>query len=77
MQSKRKYKIVLVESDDVTIETMTLENLLSPIAAGDYEYKYALDEITDSILDLKVYDKMTFQFNRDNPQSLGIILRIS
>ncbi len=77
MQSKRKYKVAIVESDDISVTTLTLDHITNNLPGGaDYEYKYALAERLDDILDLKQYEKLTFQWNRDNPNTLGIVLRI-
>lgn len=78
MNSYRKFKIVLVESDDVTIETKTLSELVDIKSDGsEPEWRYSIDEILDSIMDLRKYEKMTFQWNRDNPETIGVIVRIN
>lgn len=74
--SNRRFKIVIIESDKVSVEEMGLDDLMNVKPNGqDYEYMYALNDILDQILDLKQFEKMTFQWNRDNPDTLGIVLR--
>lgn len=76
-QSEREYKIAFIESDDIPVVKVSLKQLveLSEKQGADYEWKYAVAEIIDEVMDLKVYENLSFQSVRDNPKSLAIILR--
>lgn len=76
--STRIYKIAFIETDDISIEKLSLEELvkLNKTEGADFEWKYAIQEIIDKILDLKQFENLSFKSNRDNPNSLAIILRM-
>jgi hypothetical protein len=75
-KSKRRYIIAIVESEAIPTISLSIDQIANPLENGaDYEYRYALNELIDEILDLKLYEKMTFKWNRDNPGTIGIILR--
>lgn len=73
INSNRKFKVACVSSDDISVDTITLHDLIE--AKDGYEWQYSLLDILDRVLDLKQYENMTFNYNRDNSNSLGIILR--
>jgi len=76
-QSERRYKIAFIESEDISVETLSLNELitLQEQEGADYEWKYAISQIIDKVLDLKLYENLPFNSNRDNSKSLAIILR--
>lgn len=77
MNTERTYKIALIESDNISVVTNSLNDIIDGTKKSDaYEYMYAIEENIDALLDLKVYEKMTFQFCRDDQNTLGVILRI-
>lgn len=76
IDSKRSFEIFIAEAGTSQVVTENIHSLLDPKDFGDdYEYKYAAQEITDEILDLKVGESMYFQPNRDDKNSKGIIIR--
>lgn len=75
MESKRKYKVVGIESDNTTVdETYTLEMLLTD---DGYEITYSLQDQLDEILDLKLNGMMYLSLKRDCDESKGVIKRIN
>lgn len=75
MNSKRKYRICVCDQIGMSVENMTLHTIND--SKMDAEYIYAMCEIIDEILDLRVEESMYFQSNRDNKNAKGIIYRIS
>lgn len=77
--SKRKFKIILVVADYSAIhpEIKTIDELLNVKSSGeDHEYMYSLNEVIDDVLDLKKRQHLFFQWNRDDSDSVGIIVRM-
>lgn len=74
ISSKRKYRVLISESGESSIERVTINRLLNP-RENDYEYIYALYDVIDEILDLKNGESLYFQPIRDNKDSKGIITR--
>lgn len=71
--SKRQYIATWIEGDAVCNQYPTLSDILDD---DNYEWKYALQDIFDELLDVTVGCRMEVQFNRDNKDSLGFIKRI-
>jgi len=81
IDSKRKYLIMGVTGNGHHESvTDTVHQLLQGADAeedgNDFEYRFAAQEISDDILDLKVNESMYYQPNRDDKDSKAIILRI-
>lgn len=76
IDSKRSFEIFMAEAGTTQTVTEDIHTLLDPKDFGeDFEYKYAAQEVTDEILDLKVGESMYFQPNRDDKNSKGVIIR--
>jgi len=76
--SQRVFKIAFAETDTISMQKYTLDDLLNVADnGGDYEWKYAISEIIDTVLDLRRFDRMQFLYSRDNPNSFGLIVRIN
>lgn len=73
-QSTRLYSIIFQEGDVQTYEEETLEQICSN---NGCEYRYAMQDRLDEILDLQVGERLRMQFNRDSKDSMGWIKRIS
>ncbi len=72
MITKRKFKLVGFGIDtELTFNDLFLDR------ENDYEYIYALQEITDEILDLKVCQSLFVQLNRDDINDKGVLVRVS
>lgn len=75
--SKRKYELAIHESvDGITNVTHTLDEIMFPKEENAFEYMYALQDIIDKVMDIPSGHAISFQPNRDNNKSLGIIARI-
>ncbi len=76
--SKRTYELIMVEGGGEfnIIRNISIDKILFP-SEYDWEYIYALNDLTDKILDLKDGSSLYFQPNRDNYNTKGIILRKS
>ena len=74
INSNRKFK-VQISSLIVEDFTIDLDEIINNPDA--LEVIYAMNEILDKILDLKLNESMYFQPNRDNNKSKGIITRLS
>lgn len=74
--SKRKYLVAFIEGDEPFTKQLGLAEILDPTDKNPYEYILAMREELDTILDLKVTDRIPFKFNRDNEFSQGIIKRL-
>ena len=44
---------------------------------NDFEFKYALQDSIDEILDMKINETIYFQYNRDDQNSKGLLTRIN
>jgi hypothetical protein len=79
LQSIRIYTIVYLESD-FTYSNPCVK--LSDIYDDDYkegkdfEWKYAIQDNIDKVLDLREGERLQMNFNRDNKDSAGFIKRI-
>lgn len=74
VNTKRHYQIALCEGSKIALMGIEAGLIIQP-KEHDYEYIYALNEMLDEILDLKVGDSLYFKHNRDNKDSKAIILR--
>lgn len=72
--SKRKYKVAISDSVGITVEHVTLNTLMND--GAEYEYIFAMREIMDEILDLKVNEALYFRPNRDDKTTKGIVHRV-
>lgn len=79
MFSNREYKIIVCSSVNVAEASVSIDSLLHVPSNNDnlFEWEYALKDIADTVLDLKLGESMYFQPNRDDKTSKGIIFRIS
>lgn len=74
--TKRRYAIAVGEGDIQHINTCSLDYIFSGTRENDYEYIYALHEIADELLDMKLGESIYFKPNRDNDIAKGLITRI-
>lgn len=76
LNSKRKYQIATIEAYEFQEkQSLTIYDLCSKDDDSDTEVKYALQDIGDKVLDMKIGDSLYFQPNRDDKKTKGIILR--
>ena len=86
INSIRRYRIATIDRedfiifDDVPIQDIIGKSNYSELELFDNpffdsELQYSLQDILDDILDLKLYEKLTFQSDRGVENSLGIIIR--
>ena len=86
MNSIRRYKIVTIDREYVTIfNDIPIQDIIGKINFSelelfdnpffDSELQYSLQDILDNILDLKLYENLQFQSDRSVENSLGIIIR--
>ena len=86
LNSIRRYKIITIDREDVTIfDDIPIQDIIGKTNYSelelfdnpffDSELQYALQDILDNILDLKLHEKLTFQSDRSVENSLGIIIR--
>ena len=79
--SQREYHFMFLDllpnSNELFLErVITIDYLFSKDSDGDVEYKYALQDEIDKVLDLKVGESMYISAIRDNPeQTKGILIR--
>ena len=87
INSNRVYKIVTIDREDVyIIEEVPLQDIIGKSKYSeeelnndfflDSELQYALQDVTDEILDLKLHERLHFKSDRGVENSLGIIIRI-
>jgi PDZ domain-containing secreted protein len=74
INSTRKYSVVFIEGDSTFSGFFDIVNILQN--NDDYEWKNAVNESIDQVLDLKVGERLSMKFNRDNSDSDGFIKRI-
>ena len=78
INSKREWKLIIVCDTDVVQVTVDLETIYEKTdQEDDYEYNYAIQDEIDKLLDMKVNDKIFFQFNRSDESEPGLIVRIN
>jgi hypothetical protein len=73
LPSKRKYVVAFIEGTAAVTQFPSLSEILED---SNDEWKYALQEHLDRVLDLKVGERIQLHFNRDNADSLGQIKRV-
>lgn len=73
INSRRRYTIAVADQHGLSTERLSLNTLFRN--KEGYEYKYAIADMIDAILDLKEGESLYFQSNRDDTNSKGIILR--
>lgn len=74
--SVRQYKVAISDNSGISIEFVKVNALFNPIKnAEEYEFIYAMRELVDDILDLKMNEAIYFQSNRDDKTTKGIIHR--
>lgn len=74
MNSHRHYIAAYIEYDRPLTSSFSLMDVLDD--TDDMEWKYAVQDEIDKLLDLKIGERMQCQFNRDNFDSQGWIKRI-
>ena len=86
LNSIRRYRIVTIDREDFTFfDDIPIQDIIGKWNYSelelfentffDSELQYSLQDILDDILDLKLYEKLTFQSDRSVENSLGIIIR--
>ncbi len=75
LESKREYSIVFFEGRDGIVIKTKLANIFDD--SDDVEWKYAVQEEIDAVLDLDINETLKMTFNRDDDESIGIIKRIN
>ena len=79
MNSNRKFKITHFDREDVKEFTVTFRDLIGSVKDSDFfetEMQFSLDEQLDEVLDLKLWERMSFLEDRNDPNSLSIIIRV-
>jgi len=76
IHSNRKYKVAICDADGIALEKVSIRQLLSTDTGNNWEFIYSMQDIIDKVLDLKEGESITFQPNRDDPNSKGIIYRL-
>lgn len=87
INSIRRYRVVIIDIEDFIIfDDIPIQDIIGKTNYSelelfdnpffDSELQYALQDILDNILDLKLHEKLTFQSDRSVENSLGIIIRI-
>lgn len=76
LPSARRYVVAFIEGNAACTYFPTLADILDDSEGNDYEWKYAVQERFDDLLDLKIGDRLLMNFNRDNTDSTGYIKRI-
>ena len=79
MNSNRKFKITHFDREDVKEFTVTFRDLIGAVKDSDFygtEMQYSLDEQLDEVLDLKLWERTSFLEDRNDPNSLSIIIRV-
>ena len=79
MNSNRKFKITHFDREDVKEFTVTFRDLIGAVKDSDFfetEMQFSLDEQLDELLDLKLWERMSFLEDRNDPNSLSIIISI-
>lgn len=78
MNSFRKFKITHFDREDVKELTISLQTLLGlqETTFSGTEMQYSLNEMLDEILDLKLFERLSFKEDRGDENSLSVIIRI-
>jgi len=77
--SARKYDVVTCDANGYIMESITIQSLMRQPRNNEVlpEWIYAMQDIIDTVLDLKIGDSIHFQSNRDDINSKGLIYRCS
>ncbi len=75
LPSNRKYILTFIEGDAICSYYPTLSDILDTSGGRDFEWKFAIMEDFDKLLDLAKGGSLRMNFNRDNEDSFGIIKR--
>ncbi len=73
LPSSRQYVVAFIEGESANTFFPTLSEILTD---DNMEWKYAIQEDFDKLLDLKIGDRLLMNFNRDNIDSAGYIKRV-
>lgn len=73
LPSKRRYVVAFIEGEAAVTQFPSLSEILED---SNDEWKYALQDQFDRVLDLQIGERIQLHFNRDNTDSLGCIKRI-
>ena len=87
INSIRRYRIAIIDREDFIIfDDIPIQDIIGKTNYSelelfdnpffDSELQYALQDILDNILDLKLHENLQFQSDRGVENSLGIIIRI-
>lgn len=75
INSKRLFTVAYLEANfTYSNPGLNLEQVY--LNDEELEWKYAIQENIDKVLDLKVDERLVMNFNRDNSDSAGFIKRI-
>ena len=74
IQSKRVYKCLWLEDTESVEKEVDLSDIHEFEESG-FEWQYAMQDRIDEILDLGFGESMHFQFNRDDINTKGVIIR--
>ena len=77
--SKRQYVATWIDGNEVQILDLNLDQIMfgnPKDKDNQFEYIYALQDVLDEILDMKLNEVKVVQFNRDDKSTLGVIKRI-
>lgn len=79
----RRFKVITFDREDIQESLVSFEQLMGlPLQGWEEdniehtELMFAMRDVMDDILDLKVWDRMFFKENRDNSNSHSIIIRV-
>ena len=79
MNSNRKFKITHFDREDVKEFNVSFRELIGAVKSSPFhetEMQYSLDEQLDEVLDLKLWERLSFLEDRNDPNSLSIIIRV-
>lgn len=74
LNTNRRFKVVFLDREDVKEKDFSMKALL--LDDDNTELCYAAQDIADDILDLKLWETLFFQTDRDNKNAKGLIIRI-
>lgn len=76
INTKRIYLVIFIEDEYLFSERMGFSDIFNQDGDDVSEYNYAMQDNADAILDLKIGERLSMNFNRDNKDSGGVIKRI-
>jgi len=74
LNTNRRFRVVFLDREDVKEKDFSMKELL--LDDDGTELCYAAQDIADDILDLKLWETLFFQTNRDDKNAKGLIIRI-